>query len=44
MIIFLYSAITQNASVNQNITVTWNFDWDVIVDIADYMFIIRPIH
>ena len=43
MIICFYSTITQNTSVNQNIRVTWNFDWDVIIDNADYMFIIRPI-
>ena len=43
MIICFYSTITQNASVNLNINVTGNFEWNVIIDIADYMLIIWPI-
>ena len=43
MIICLYSTVAQDASVNQDIGVTWNFDWDVIIDIADYMFINRSV-
>ena len=43
MIICFYSAITQKTSIDQNIRMTWNFDWDVIIDIADYMLIIWPI-
>ena len=43
MIICFYSTVEQDTSVNQDIGVTWNFDWDVIIDIADYMFMIRPV-
>ena len=38
-----YTTITQDASVYQNIGVTWNFDWNVIVDVTDNVFIIWPI-
>ena len=40
MDICFYSTIAQNTSVNQNIRMTWNFDWDVIIDITDYMLVI----
>ena len=38
-----YATVTQDASVYQNIGVTGNFDWNIIIDIADNMFIIWPI-
>ena len=43
MTICFYTTVTQDASVYQNIGVTWNFNWDVIVDITDDVFIIWPV-
>ena len=30
-------------SVNQNIRMTWNFDWNIIVNVTNYVFVISPI-
>ena len=43
MTICFYATVTQNVSVYQNIGVTGNFDWNVIIDIADNVFIVWPI-
>ena len=43
MTVCFYATFTQDASVYQNIGVTGNFDWNVIIDIADNVFIIWPI-
>ena len=43
MIVCLYSTITQTASVNQNIRMTWDLNWDIIVNITNDVFIIGPI-
>ena len=44
MVICFYSTVAQDTSINQDIRVTWNFDWDVIIDIADYKLVIRSLH
>ena len=43
MTIHFYTTVTQDTSVYQNIGVTWNFDWNVIIDVTDNVFIIWPI-
>ena len=43
MTICFYTTVTQDVFVYQNIGETWNFNWDVIVNITDDVFIIWPI-
>ena len=43
MTVCFYATFTQDASVYKNIGVAGNFDWNVIINIADNVFIIWPI-
>ena len=43
MIIHFYTTVTQDTSIYQNIEVTWNFDWNVIINVTYNVFIIWPI-